>query len=82
MLGSLCQALLGPPVVPLYPFLGKGSLTKIDYRRKVTLILTTPQEDLDSLTNMETPRRLPSMEPGPAAREESSLSTGVCSLPY
>ena len=25
---------LGPPVVPLYPFLGEGSPTKIDYRTK------------------------------------------------
>ena len=25
---------LGPPVVPFYPFLGKGSPTKIDYRKK------------------------------------------------
>ena len=25
---------LGPPVVPFYPFLGEGSPTKLDYRRK------------------------------------------------
>ena len=25
---------LGPPVVPFYPFLGEGSPTKIDYRKK------------------------------------------------
>ena len=25
---------LGPPVVPLYPFFGEGSLTKIDYPEK------------------------------------------------
>ena len=40
-------ALLGPPVVPCYPFLGEGSPTKIDYRKKVgTLILTSLLEDL------------------------------------
>ena len=33
---------LGPPVVPFYPFLGEGSPTKLDYRKKVgTLILTS-----------------------------------------
>ena len=37
---------LGPPVVPFYPFLGEGSPTKIDYRRKGTLILTSLLEDL------------------------------------
>ena len=31
---------LGPPV-PIYPFLGEGSPTKIDYREKGTLILTS-----------------------------------------
>ena len=29
------QALLGPPVVPLCPFLGEGSHTKIDYRKNI-----------------------------------------------
>ena len=29
---------LGPPVVPFYPFLGEGSPTNIDYRKKGTLI--------------------------------------------
>ena len=38
--------LLGPPVVPCYPFLGEGSPTKIDYRKKGTLILTSLLEDL------------------------------------
>ena len=38
--------LLGPPVVPLYPFLGEGSPTKRDYRKKGTLILTSLLEDL------------------------------------
>ena len=38
--------LLGPPVVPFYPFLGEGSPTKIDYRKKGTLILTSLLEDL------------------------------------
>ena len=33
---------LGPPVVPSYPFLGEGSPTKIDYRKKVgTLVLAS-----------------------------------------
>ena len=32
----------------LLPFLGEGSPTKIDYRKKGTLILTTLLEDLDS----------------------------------
>ena len=29
------------PVVPFYPFTGEGSPTKIDYRKKGTLILTS-----------------------------------------
>ena len=37
---------LGPPVVPIYPLLGEGSPTKINYRRKGTLILTSLLEDL------------------------------------
>ena len=36
---------LGPPVVPFYP-LGEGSPTKIDYRKKGTLIQTSLLEDL------------------------------------
>ena len=40
---------LGRPVVPFYPFFGEGSLTKIDYRKKGTLILTSLLEDLDIL---------------------------------
>ena len=35
------------PVVPFYPFLGEGSPTKIDYRKKGALILTSLLEDLD-----------------------------------
>ena len=31
---------------PLFPFLGEGSPTKIDYRKKGTLILTSLLEDL------------------------------------
>ena len=27
--------ILGPPVVPFYPFLGEGSPAKIDYRKKL-----------------------------------------------
>ena len=38
--------LLGPPVVPFYPFCGEGSPTKIDYRKKGALILTSLPEDL------------------------------------
>ena len=37
---------LGPPVVPFYPFLGKDSPTKIDYRKKGALIPTSLLEDL------------------------------------
>ena len=37
---------LGPPVVPFLPFFGEGSPTKLDYRRKGTLILTVVLEDL------------------------------------
>ena len=36
---------LGPPEVPFYPFLGEGSPTNIDYRKKGTLILTSLLED-------------------------------------
>ena len=38
---------LGPPVVPFFPFFGEGSLTKIDYRKKGTLILTSPLHNPD-----------------------------------
>ena len=38
--------LLGLLVVPLYPFLGDGSPTKIDCRKKGTLILSSLLEDL------------------------------------
>ena len=34
------------PAVPFYPFLGEGSPTKMDYRKKATLILTSLLEDL------------------------------------
>ena len=44
-----CFCLLGPPVVPFYPFLVEGSLTKKDYRKKGTLILTSLLEDLARL---------------------------------
>ena len=37
---------LGPPVVPFCRFLGEGSPTKIDGRKKGTLILTSLLEDL------------------------------------
>ena len=32
---------IGDLVVPFYPFLGEGSPTKIDYRKKGTLILAS-----------------------------------------
>ena len=35
--------------MPFYPLLGKGSPTKIDYRKKGTLILSSLLEDLVSL---------------------------------
>ena len=35
-------------MVPVYPFLGEGLPTKIDYRQKGTLILTSLLEDLVS----------------------------------
>ena len=37
---------LDPPVVLFYPFLGVGSPTKTDHRKKGTLILTSLLEDL------------------------------------
>ena len=40
----------GPPVVHLYPFLGEGSPTQIDYRKKGTLLLTSLLEDLVKIT--------------------------------
>ena len=43
---SLWGDLVGPvPVLPFYPFLGEGFPTKIDYRKKGTLILTSLLED-------------------------------------
>ena len=57
LIGLLQWALmLGPPVVPFYPFSGEASLTKIDYTnsltkvdytKKGTLILTSLLEDLE-----------------------------------
>ena len=51
-MGTVCHTgrtseWIGPPVMPFYPFLGEGSPTKIDYRKKGTLILTFLLEDLD-----------------------------------
>ena len=40
--GPCCSFVLGPRLLPFYPFLGEGSPTKIDYRKKGTLM-----EDLD-----------------------------------
>ena len=42
-------SLLGPPVVPFYPFFGGRGPTKIDYRKKGTLILASLLEDLASM---------------------------------
>ena len=41
------EGILGPPVVPFYPFLGGGSPTQIDYRKKGTFIVTSLLEDLE-----------------------------------
>ena len=41
LLLAYCIGKLGPPVVPFYPFFGEGSPTKIDHRKRGTLILTT-----------------------------------------
>ena len=38
---------LGPPVVPFEPFLGEGSPTKIEDRKKGALVLTSLLEDLE-----------------------------------
>ena len=35
--------------MPFRPFLGEGSPTKIDYRKKGTLILTSLSEDLEKV---------------------------------
>ena len=42
----VCVCILGPPVVPFCPFWGEGSPTKIDCRKKGTLIPTSPLSDL------------------------------------
>ena len=44
--GRDTNSCLGPPVVPFCPFLGEGSPTEIDYRKKGALILTSLLEDL------------------------------------
>ena len=44
--GRFSGSQLGPPVVPFYPCLGEGSPTKMDYKKKGTLILTSLLEDL------------------------------------
>ena len=47
VLTSPDQAVWGPCSALLSPFLGEGSPTKIEYRKKSgTLILTSPLEDL------------------------------------
>ena len=46
ILNDVKVSILGPPAVPFYPFLREGSPTKIDYRTKGTLILTSLLEDL------------------------------------
>ena len=45
---KMCFALLGPPVVPFYPFWGEGSPTKIDCRRK-SCTLTSKLSNLEDL---------------------------------
>ena len=46
-IGWIPDMLLGPPLVPFSRFfLGEGSTTKIDYRKKGTLILTSLLENL------------------------------------
>ena len=37
--------------MPSYPFLGEGSPTKIDYRKKGTLILNTLLEDVAAIAS-------------------------------
>ena len=44
--GSCCIGIARSPSSALLPFLGEGSPTIIDYRKKVTLILTSLLEDL------------------------------------
>ena len=53
MRGRLAKVFLGPPVVQALPFFWEGSPAKIDYIKKVTLILTSLLEDLEG-TNMTT----------------------------
>ena len=38
---------MGPPVSAFFTFLGEGCPTKIDYRKKGTLILASLLEDLE-----------------------------------
>ena len=45
---------LAPPVVPFCRFLGEGSPTKIDYRKKGALILTSLLEDLVEISRVIT----------------------------
>ena len=42
--------------MPFYPFLGKGSPAKIDYRQRGTLILTSLLEDLGDLSSPQKTR--------------------------
>ena len=53
---------LGPPVVPFHPFFGEGYPTKIDYRKKGTLILTSLLKDLDKVKLLISPHPPPSPE--------------------
>ena len=46
MCPEMCNCLARSPSSALLPFLGEGSPTKIDYREKGTLVLTSLLEDL------------------------------------
>ena len=73
---------LDPPVVPfLTPFLGEGSPTKIDYRKKGTLFLTSLLEDLERnhpgnhQVAKEGCKQLTSKSPEPPGSEDSTKPT-------
>ena len=60
---------LGPPVVPFYSFFGEGSPTKIDYRRKGTLILTPPCVEISAAaTWIPSMPGVPGVAPGAGPR--------------
>ena len=69
---NLAKTKLGPPVVPL-PFFGEGSPTKIDYRKKGSLILTSLLADLVLVFHW------PMFDQGPERSCNVQLLLGVCS---